>query len=34
VPLHEFGEGLLRAVFGVAAKQFVVGGGVHRVFGR
>jgi len=34
VPMHERGEGFLRAVFGIAAEQFLIGGGMHRVFGR
>src|SRR5687767_2370738 len=29
VPIHEFGECSLRAVFGVATKQFAVGAFVH-----
>lgn len=34
VALNQFGEGLFIALFGIAAKQFVIGVGVHRVVSR
>ncbi len=34
VPADQLGEGFVAAVVGVAAKQFLIGVGVHRLFGR